>query len=337
MEKKTVRETVTEELCAFEVKKNVRYPFLSGIIRGAGELHFSANGFILEIKHKNRAVTELCADVLKGIYGNRPEINERDYNSGQSTEQYYSIYLSREESEDILKKCRIVKNKYEFTDGIPEDLKGTNSAIRAYLRGLYLACGSIRVPEEDSDGKGKKSVGYTLSFNLNSDKIKEDFVELLAKEAMIEKTAVKVKSGTNFVYIKNSEAVCNVLTALGSVRGALDTYGIIAERQMLNNVNRVRNCDMANIDKTVKAVGMQLDAIRKLEETGVYGSLSKELKETCRLRRKFPDLGIEQLGKEFNPPIGKSCLNHRLRRICSLAGYGTDGGEKSEKTVSKDK
>lgn len=326
MEKKTVRETVTDELCALEVKKNVRYPFLSGVIRGAGELHFSLNGFIVEIRHKNREFVSLCAFVLKSMYGEEYGLDESDFASGGEREIFYSVYLPQDKSEDLLKKCRIVKDKYEFVDGIPEDFLVSNAAKRAYLRGLYLACGSLRVPEDDGD-KDKKSGGYTLSLNLNSDKVKEDVIDLLAREAMIERESVRVKKSGNFVYIKNSEAVCNVLTALGSVQGALDTYGIIATRQVFNNVNRARNCDMANIDKTIKAGSAQIEAIRRLEESGVYETLSKELKETCRLRKEHPDLGIEQLGKEFNPPVGKSCVNHRLRKLSALAAELPDKGK----------
>ncbi len=316
MEKKTVREIVTDELCALEVKKNARYPFLSGVIRGAGELHFSPNGFIAEIRHKNREFVSLCATVLVSLYGEEYKIEESDFASGNEREKFYSVFLSQERSEDLLKKCRIVRDKYEFVDGIPEDFLASNTAKRAFLRGLYLACGSVRVPESDGE---KKNGGYILSLNLNSDKVKDDVIGLLAREAMIEPEAVRVKKTGNFIYIKNSEAVCNVLTALGSVQGTLDTYGIIARRQVLNKVNRVRNCDMANIDKTVKAGSAQLEAIKKLEENGVYETLSEELKQTCRLRKEHPDLGIEQLGKEFDPPVGKSCVNHRLRKITELA------------------
>lgn len=316
MEKKTVRETVTDELCSLEIKRNARFPFLSGVIRGAGELHFSLNGFITEIKHKNEKFVNLVADVLNDIYGERPEIVTTGEVVGVEREQLFSIALSAEKSADLLEKCRIVKDKYEFVDGLPKDFMEQNGARRAFLRGLYLACGSVRVPDDETD---KKSGGYTLSLNLNSDKVKNDVIELLAREAQIEKNAVKLKKTGNGIYIKNSEAVCNVLTALGSVRGALDTYDIIAKRQIMNDVNRARNCDMANIDKTVRAVRTQLEAIKKLEQSGKINQLSDELKQTCRLRKEFSDVGIEQLGGQFDPPVSKSCVNHRLRRIIELA------------------
>lgn len=307
---------MTDELCSLEIKRNARFPFLSGVIRGAGELHFSLNGFITEIKHKNEKFVNLVADVLNDIYGERPEIVTTGEVVGVEREQLFSIALSAEKSADLLEKCRIVKDKYEFVDGLPKDFMEQNGARRAFLRGLYLACGSVRVPDDETD---KKSGGYTLSLNLNSDKVKNDVIELLAREAQIEKNAVKLKKTGNGIYIKNSEAVCNVLTALGSVRGALDTYDIIAKRQIMNDVNRARNCDMANIDKTVRAVRTQLEAIKKLEQSGKINQLSDELKQTCRLRKEFSDVGIEQLGGQFDPPVSKSCVNHRLRRIIELA------------------
>ncbi len=321
MEKKTVRETVTDELCSLEIKRNARFPFLSGVIRGAGELHFSFNGFITEIRHKNEKFVNLVAEVLSDIYGERPEIMTTGEIVGGERERLFSIALSVEKSADLLEKCRIVKDKYEFVDGLPKDFIEQNGARRAFLRGLYLACGSLRVPEDKTD---KKSGGYTLSFNLNSDKVKQDVIELLAREAQIEKDAVKSKKTGNGIYVKNSEAVCNVLTALGSVRGALETYDIIAKRQIMNNVNRARNCDMANIDKTVRAVRVQLEAIKKLEQSGKINDVSEELQQTCRLRKEFPDIGIEELGAQFNPPVGKSCVNHRLRRIIELASETGD-------------
>ena len=92
------------------------------------------------------------------------------------------------------------------------------------------------------------------------------------------------------------------------------------EKDLRNSVNRRLNCDNANLDKTVTAAQEQLEAIHALENSGMMKDLPEKLQQTAALREKHPELTLSELAQEFTPPITKSCLNHRLRKILDLAG-----------------
>ena len=320
MSEKTLKEIVRTELYKAKLNKHGYYRYLSGVIRGAGELHFTPQGFALEIQHTDERLVLSVRNLVEKLYGVTPETGSNVKNVGYTSDRFYSIVIPQEISTDLLDKAKIVKNKYTFTQGIPESFIKNEDDKRVYLRGLYLACGAIRVPDEKISGsETKKSTGYTLSFNLNSDLVKEDVIRILCSEAQIESVHVRKKKEGSGIYLKDSEAICSVLTAMGCNEAPLKIYQIVVARKMLNDLNRARNCDVANIDKTVKAVARQIEAIEKLKENGEYASLSRELKETCEMRLKHPELGIEQLGAEFTPPLTKSCINHRFRRVVELA------------------
>lgn len=333
---KSVAEIVTEELCSIETKKNTRFRFLSGAIRGAGELNFSPKGFILEFRHKNKNFIGLIADMLEDIYGEKIPTDSVFLNLGYTQDEFFRIVIPKKQSADLLEKCHIVRNNYEIVTGIPKDFLSSNTQCKAFLRGLYLSCGFLRVPEKNDDGTGKKSGGYMMTFNLNSDIVTDDVIELIAKESLIDPSSVRRKKTGNGVYLRNSDAICSILTAMGCVKSVLTVYEIMAARQVVNNVNRIRNCDMANIDKTIRAGSKQIDSIKKLKARGEFERLTPELRETCRLRMEYPDIGIEELGSMFDPPVGKSCVNHRLRRIVALAeGNGKKEGNKKENRTEK--
>ena len=331
MSEKSVAEIVTEEIFAINEKKDVQFAFLSGAIRGAGELNFSPYGFILEFRHKNERFITLIADLLLRVYGEEIPIDSSFCYLGYTQDLFYKIVIPQKQSADLLEKCEIVKNKYEIVQGVPKNFLGSSAKRKAYLRGLYLSCGFLKVPEHNDEGTGKKSGGYTLAFNLNSDAATDDVIEVIARESCIEKNVIRKKKNGHGIYLRSSDAIGSVLAAMGCMRGSLLLYEIVAARQVVNNVNRMRNCDMANIDKTVRAGSKQIDAIKLLKSLGLYEQLTDDLKQTCVLRETYPDVGIEQLGELFDPPQTKSCVNHRLRRIEELA----KNPEKLEKKAQK--
>ena len=320
MEKKGVKETVINELLKYEVKKNVRIPYLSGIIRGVGELIFSFGGFVVEIKHTNKNFIYGIVDIVEDIYGEKLEVECNEMFLGYTHDKFYRIVIDAKISSDLLERCCITKDKYEFVRSLPKEFLTSTGAKKAFLKGLFLSCGFIKVPEENLGFNEKTPKGgYTLTFNLNSDIIKQDIITLIAKECLINEDSIRCKKNSSVIYLKSGEAICNVLTFMGAVEGSLKLFGVISSRKMRNDLNRANNCDLANINKVVDAGSKHLEAIRILESSEEYVKLSDAMKETCEMRKRYPDIGIEELGKLFSPPISKSCLNHRLRKIVELS------------------
>ena len=128
------------------------------------------------------------------------------------------------------------------------------------------------------------------------------------------------RNGNYVLYFKHSEAIEDLLTLLGAPMAALALMNAKVEKEVLNGVNRRLNCDEANLDKTVNAALSQLAAIRRLEERGKLASLSPKLREAAKLRAEHPELNLSQLGALAVPPVTKSTLNYRLKKIMELAG-----------------
>lgn len=314
---KTVVDTVFDELYDLGVKRREYYSFLSGVIRGAGELSFTPRGFSVSIKHTEQRLIRLIENVVKDLYSYDVTADFSRMNLGYKEGFFYTLVIPAEISSDLLEKCGVVTRKYEFIDVLPPKLVGSKATKKAFLRGLFLSCGFLKIPESQSGGG--VSQGYTLSFNLNSDIVKEKIVTLIEQECLLEPGTVKRKKKGSGIYIKSSEAICGILTFLGSVKGSLLLYDVISARQLRNDVNRVNNFDLANLDKSVVAGARQIDAITRIKNSGSYSKLSDELKKICDIRCEFPDVSLEELRMKLQPPISKSCLNHRLRRIVEIA------------------
>ena len=178
----------------------------------------------------------------------------------------------------------------------------------AFLRGAFLAGGSVTDPAK----------GYHLELTTNHLHVHREL------QALIPELGLQARSTTrksNYItYFKRSSSISAFLTAIGAPESARAIAQARASKSLLNSVNRQYNCDVANVDKAVAAAQAQIDAIRQLEQRGTLSGLSDSLRETARLRRDNPELSLAQLAAMMNPPVSKSCLNHRLRRLLELAG-----------------
>jgi hypothetical protein len=141
----------------------------------------------------------------------------------------------------------------------------------------------------------------------------------LLREAGFEAKETTRKS--NYIaYFKQSDHIEDFLTAIGAPVAAMEIMTSKLERNLRGSVNRRVNCDSANLDKAVAASQNQIDAIGRLRDRGLLEELPDKLRETARLRQENPELTLSQLAELFSPPISKSALNHRLRKLVELAG-----------------
>ena len=128
-----------------------------------------------------------------------------------------------------------------------------------------------------------------------------------------------VRSGYQVTYFKNSQQIEDLLTLAGAGVSAMELMNAKAEKDLRNGVNRRVNCEAANVGKVVDAAQEQLAAISRLYELDRVEDLPPKLKETIILRESFPELSLAELAAEFDPPISKSALNHRLRKLIELS------------------
>ena len=177
----------------------------------------------------------------------------------------------------------------------------------AFVRGAFLSCGTMTNPEVD----------YHLEFSVPFLNLSRDLVTLLRELGLSAKQARR--AGGYVVYFKESESIEDCLTLMGATSAALELMGVKMVKDIRNNINRVTNCESANIDKTVAAAAVQSEALRKIERTVGLEALPEELQELARLRLENPDLSLRELGEALDRPLTRSGVNHRLRRILEFA------------------
>ena len=189
----------------------------------------------------------------------------------------------------------------------------------AFVRGAFLAGGSITDPEKR----------YHLELATSHYKVsRETFSLLLELELSPKQTQ---RGGSSILYFKQSDAIETVLTLLGAPLSAMGVMEAKIEKDMKNKINRIVNCDNANTSKVVDAAQAQIAAIRVLEKNGRLAALPERLRQTAQLRLDNPEANFAELAQLVTPPITKSALNHRLRRLLELASEE----QLSEKTDSK--
>ncbi len=178
---------------------------------------------------------------------------------------------------------------------------------RAYIRGAFLAAGSVNDPEKS----------YHLEIVCQDERVAHFLAELLESFEISAKITLRKKY--HVLYVKDGTKIVEMLNVMGAHVGLMDFENMRILKEMRNSVNRKVNCETANIGKTVTAAQRQIDEIRYLMSIDAYKQLPTELKEMAQLRISHPEATLEELGKLCDPQLGKSGVNHRLRRLSRMA------------------
>ena len=221
----------------------------------------------------------------------------------------YNILLKKpvlEEIEYVEDNIQITKNEI--------DIKKEENFLKALVRGCFLGGGSLNNPHNK----------YHLEI-LFSTKPNAIFIMEVLKAFGIETKLLTRKNATS-VYIKDAEEISKILAFIGAGKSVLNFEEIRVVRETRNNVNRLVNCETANLNKTINASVEQIKSIKFLKEKRKFDRLPENLKEIANLRQKHPEASLVELGEMLQNPIGKSGVNHRLKKICEIAEE-LQGGE----------
>lgn len=197
---------------------------------------------------------------------------------------------------DINKKKLETLEKFDFNTEKIED-------IRPFIRGLFMGSGSINNPEKK----------YHLECGIKEEK------DILKTINLLRKFDIIFKSNNKTIYTKEGEEISKFLAFIGANKAVLKFEEIRVQRHMNNKVNRLVNCKSANLNKVLNASVEQINAIKKLKETGQFEKLNDSLKEIAELRLEFPDISLVELGQKLSIPIGKSGVNYRLNKIIKIS------------------
>ncbi len=178
----------------------------------------------------------------------------------------------------------------------------------SFVRGAFLAGGSVTDPMKR----------YHMELVTDHYNVSREIFSMLLDMGFDPKSTSR--GGNYIVYFKQSEAIADMLTTLGAPISAMNVMSAKIEKEMTNSVNRKVNCDTANVLKSVDAAQRQIETIRAIDRRRGLESLPEKLRETALLRLENPEFSMAELAEAHTPPVTKSCLNHRIRKLTELAG-----------------
>jgi hypothetical protein len=178
---------------------------------------------------------------------------------------------------------------------------------RAFLRGAFLAAGSISDPTK----------GYHFEIVCRSPEQARQLQQIMCTFALAARIVERKKHFV--VYLKEGAQIVDMLNVMEAHVALMQLENVRIIKEMRNTVNRKVNCETANISKTVSAAVRQVEDIRLIEEHQGISSLPENLREIARVRMEYPDMPLKELGEQLSPTIGKSGVNHRLRKISEIA------------------
>lgn len=216
------------------------------------------------------------------------------------TGKTFFITIKKKEIDWLL---QIIENKIVLTDQIGKK----EEEKRAFIRGLFMGAGSVNNPENK----------YHLEIIVANEEI------LWMVKELLENLGIHIKilqtKQKNSLYLKEGEEISRFLALIGANKAVMQFEDIRVQREMRGKVNRIVNCESANLNKTINASIEQIAAIRKLKQNGKFNKLDENLKEIANLRLENPDMPLSELGKLLKNPIGKSGVNYRLKKIIEIA------------------
>ena len=294
---------VKEELSKLENlanKENVRQELIGYLV--------SCNTTISKNKIKFATESEYNINRLAKILNNCKIVEYKI----EIQDKSYIITFKRKEIEEKLNELLEIKENYiNFTLQEIQYLETTNKQseepIKAFVRGMFLGAGAINNPEKANQ----------LSVGVNTENIAQTILENLEKHNI--KFKIIKKSDKYHIYTKDGEEISKILAFIGANKAVLDFENIRIEREMRNKINRIVNCEGANLNKTMNASIEQIESINKLKRNKKFEQLDEKLKEIAEIRLKNPNANLTQIAQMLKEPIGKSGVNYRLKKIVDLA------------------
>lgn len=299
---------VKKELTSLPVHPEHAKAELAAFLRMNGVLSLHDHQFSLDITTENPAIARRIFSLIKTAYGIEPLLIVSKKMKLKKNYQY--LVRLQKQVHEILTDLEIFDSSNGLITGIPEKIMSSEQRAMSYLRGAFLASGSVNNPETS---RYHLEI-YSLYENHNQDllKLMNNFFYLNAKET-------RRRSGY-IVYLKEAEKIGDFLHVVGAVNAMLAFEDLRIMRDMRNSVNRLVNCDTANLKKTANAAAKQVEDIQLIEEKFGLENLPEKLTVLARFRLTHPELSLKEIAAQVpDGPISKSGVNHRFQKIREIA------------------
>ncbi len=297
---------IKEEICQKKNGKSEMIAELSGFMRNNGSI--KEEKFILTTE--NIDILNRLKEMIELLY-EIDLIEEIKENLNFSKKNLYVLTITSKK-DFILQDVGYYTKENQYQKTPPTYIVGANEEIRAYLRGVFLACGSINDP---------KTSRYHMEL-LIAQPEEAVFIQKLINLFDLNAKILSRDKGY-MIYIKEAEKISDFIKILGANKAVMYFEDVRIYREKKNQTNRLNNCEQANIDKVIQTATVQLEQIKIIEDNRSVELLDEKTKETLEYRKKYPEASLKELSEiityETGKTITKSGLNHRLRKIKELA------------------
>lgn len=296
---------VKKELTSLEVHREHAKAELAALIRMNGSLNLFNQRLVLNIQTENAAIARRIYSLLKDHFNVRSELLVRRKMKLKKNNVY--IVRLKQDTKRVLDELSIMDGG--FNNQVSDDIMGNTQKMRSYLRGAFMATGSINNPETSR---------YHLEIYSIYETHNQDICKMLNYYGLNARTLERRNGYIS--YLKGAEHIANFLTLIGATNSMLKFEDVRIVRDMRNSVNRLVNCETANMNKTIDAASKQIQNIQFIEDRVGLKALPDKLQEIAELRLAHPEISLKELGEML--PIGaisKSGINHRIRKINEFA------------------
>ena len=284
---------------------------IAALVRTTGSISIKRfNKIEIELSTENAAVSRRIFKLLKILYNISTEVTVQKSNRLKKR-NVYIIKIEDVIAKRFLQDMKLLKgeeiNLLDFDFGVPFELLTNDCCKRSYIKGSFMGCGSISDPEKS----------YHAEFVNNKEEHSQGLCKLINKYGINAKSIFRKNYFVS--YIKESEQISDLLALMGASNSVLEFENVRVVKETRNRINRVINCETANLDKIVDTSMRQIRQIKVLKKYKAIDNLPDNLRELAYLRLKHSNASLKELGEMLDPPLGKSGVNHRLKKIEEIA------------------
>lgn len=299
---------VKKELTSLDVHPEHAKAELAAFLRMNGVLNLHDHQFSLDITTENPAIARRVFTLIKVAFGVEPLLIVSRKMKLKKNNQY--LVRLQQKVNDILEALQIWDPEKGLITRVPERIMNSHEGAMSYLRGAFLAGGSVNNPETSR---------YHLEIYSTYEDHNEDLAKLMNKYFYLNAKTTKRRSGY-IVYLKEAEKIGDFLHIVGALNAMLSFEDLRIMRDMRNSVNRLVNCDTANLKKTATAAAKQVEDIQLIDEKKGINILPEKLQNLARFRLTHPELSLKEVAEQVpDGPISKSGVNHRFKRLHEIA------------------
>ena len=301
---------IKNELLRLELSDDSeRVSLLAGLVRMDGTILIAAHREIsLQLVSENAAVARLAFSWLKDLFHVEATVTIQRRNRLKKNVLYVVNVPSQTRMQALLSTLGMVDREgLPFQPEIAAELTSSDTLRRAYLRGVFLGSGSMTDPQRS----------YHLEIVTRSEEYAQNLITLIENYNIYPRMSYRKES--IIVYLKESEQISDFLALIGAYDAVMQLENTRIQKNMRNQVNRLVNCEAANMNKSINAAQRQIQSIRIVAEKMGLERLPDSLRQAAEARLNHPEESLKDLGQLLDPPVGKSGMNHRMRRLEKLA------------------